>query len=611
MGFRLEVSGAQINFNVEEFGIIRGYEFGYSVPDSNYAKGHKDHRELIIKGSISRTLTIYPDVLKQIRKWAKIEYKDRNTYYHYAKITHTHRDELIRYIVFPDAFVKDFTEEIDPHTGDGIYTLTLMQKLDKRINIEVGPFNEEHPSLSQLMEEHRAKREAQREADAVALAATLPQEEEKEPLNSPPYWVEFAHLASRTIRVETAFSLRPERNILTRPLDNSQINSGRTLIVHRARHDGGTRWFLVENPNKSGEFGWIPLFFIESANTSGTGNDTQHRITRETNNPSEMIVMASDFGSGRADSIRDVWGMTEPEVRPPNRQNGRLHVVDLPIDPTYNRGGLEALGTSNNSRVGLVDGTIVAIHRGTSDNFHQDFHDNPMPMSGDLEPTLRPSGTQRWIRVNHWMSGREVVIGGDMDYETMDRVALANEILRRHDNVINNAPETEPRIYLRELFNPPPALTDKNGRSSYANIRATANNQVATTRPTLNNGASVSDTYLSEDLLRAILRINDRFGIIAVNTIAGGNHTQNPRDEHYLGMAADFTVNASVPSTRGAGTVSNSITMNNRLQIINYLQDEWDFITQDNRDSDIHFSVTPDGYLGSGHFHISIFGRNH
>ncbi|MCL2593765.1 MAG: hypothetical protein FWD82_10450, partial [Defluviitaleaceae bacterium] len=155
-GLLLEVKGAKINFNVTEFGIIRGYKFAYSVPDSKYAKGHEDSRELVIKGSIPRTLTEAPEVIEQVRKWAKVEYEDRDTYYNWAKLTHIYRDETIRYILFPDAFVKDFIEEIDPHTGDGIYTLILMQKLDKRIDIEVGPFNEVHPKLSQLMEERAA-----------------------------------------------------------------------------------------------------------------------------------------------------------------------------------------------------------------------------------------------------------------------------------------------------------------------------------------------------------------------------------------------------------------------------------------------------------------------
>jgi len=155
MGIQLQTSGPEINFTTKDFGIIRGYEFTYTVADSKYAKGHKDHRILTITGSISRTLTKdkenNTDIMKQIRKWAKMEYggkgknnsKDNNkdnddnksTYYHHTKITHTHKDQTIREITFPHAFIKDFKEQIDPHTGDGTYTLTLMQKADKRIDV--------------------------------------------------------------------------------------------------------------------------------------------------------------------------------------------------------------------------------------------------------------------------------------------------------------------------------------------------------------------------------------------------------------------------------------------------------------------------------------------
>ena len=172
MGFRFEVSGGQINFNITEFGVIRGCEFEYSVPDSKYAKGHKDNRALIVKGSIARTLSEHPDVLEQVRKWAKIQYKDRDTYYHRAKITVFHGDTEVREITFPDSFVKGFKEEIDPHTGDGIYTLMLMQKLDKCIDIVIEPFNEKHKSLSQLMKESSQRRKAADE-ERVALIASL------------------------------------------------------------------------------------------------------------------------------------------------------------------------------------------------------------------------------------------------------------------------------------------------------------------------------------------------------------------------------------------------------------------------------------------------------
>ena len=41
----LTTKGKTANFSIEDYE-VRGYEFKYSVPDSKYAKGYKDNREL-------------------------------------------------------------------------------------------------------------------------------------------------------------------------------------------------------------------------------------------------------------------------------------------------------------------------------------------------------------------------------------------------------------------------------------------------------------------------------------------------------------------------------------------------------------------------------------
>jgi len=144
-----EVKGATANFKLEH-DEITSYEFAYSVPDSKYAKSSKDSRELVIKGSIPRTLTRSEAAMKEIREWAKEKYKDPS-FYSFAKITVMYRDEIVREITFPNAFIKNYNEEINPQSGDGIYTITLLQKIDKRVKVIVDPFNVEHPTLSEKM----------------------------------------------------------------------------------------------------------------------------------------------------------------------------------------------------------------------------------------------------------------------------------------------------------------------------------------------------------------------------------------------------------------------------------------------------------------------------
>ena len=101
MGLIFEVSGTFANFKLENDEIV-SYKFAYSVSDSKYAKGSKDSRELIIKGSIRRTLARSENAMKEIREWANETYKDPS-YYSYVKITVLYRNEIFREItVRPD-----------------------------------------------------------------------------------------------------------------------------------------------------------------------------------------------------------------------------------------------------------------------------------------------------------------------------------------------------------------------------------------------------------------------------------------------------------------------------------------------------------------------------
>ena len=96
-----EVKGAFANFKLENDEITK-YEFAYSVSDSKYAKGSKDKRELIIKGSVPRTLARNETAMKEIREWAKEKYKNPS-FYSYVKMTVVYRDKVIREItVRPD-----------------------------------------------------------------------------------------------------------------------------------------------------------------------------------------------------------------------------------------------------------------------------------------------------------------------------------------------------------------------------------------------------------------------------------------------------------------------------------------------------------------------------
>lgn len=189
-----------------------------------------------------------------------------------------------------------------------------------------------------------------------------------------------------------------------------------------------------------------------------------------------------------------------------------------------------------------------------------------------------------------------------MNYDTMSREELAQELLDRHRGVSASGRT----LTLREVF----AQTDIINRlSPYANIEDTANGLRAETRrffeqnpdnPNPPTGTPAPAVFLSIDLLIAMLRMNDRFGSYTVNTISGANHFGGQRDEHIRGMAVDFQSHNYV--MEGIGQRPNPV--------LDYLEGTWRFRTQRNRHEHEEYFAHRN-YLGwHNHFHLSIFGRN-
>jgi len=154
MGLSLTVEGAKVNFQLSDYE-IRGYEFDYHATHSKYAKGFEDVRSLRIIGDISRIIEKNREILELIRRWAKQEYTD-DSYYNSVKATYTYSEDLVREIVFPDAFIKEYKETINPHTGHGTFSILFLQKFSKRTAVEIEPFdNFSNESANSLAESQK------------------------------------------------------------------------------------------------------------------------------------------------------------------------------------------------------------------------------------------------------------------------------------------------------------------------------------------------------------------------------------------------------------------------------------------------------------------------
>jgi len=139
MGLSLSVKGANIDIQLSEYE-IDGFDFIYGAPESKYAKSG-DERCLRITGRISAMIENNPAALASMREWANIG-RTSTDCYTFVKVSAIHREEEVRAITFPEAFVKAYEEKIDPHTGQGQLVLSLMQKPDKRTDIIIDPFNQ-------------------------------------------------------------------------------------------------------------------------------------------------------------------------------------------------------------------------------------------------------------------------------------------------------------------------------------------------------------------------------------------------------------------------------------------------------------------------------------
>jgi len=162
-----------------------------------------------------------------------------------------------------------------------------------------------------------------------------------------------------------------------------------------------------------------------------------------------------------------------------------------------------------------------------------------------------------WVQITRWR----------IDYNDMNRASLAQEILDR----VQGMSSSGRRIELRSP-GPTSAAREGTGRSPRENLQQTAAGQQAQRALTANDGQPVGGTvFLSENLLRAILRTNDRFGRFQINALAGTGHNR-PESRHYQGQAVDLaadghTVRYTSPSVSGIPTVEN------------YLRNTWGFIT--------------------------------
>lgn len=134
MGTKVEVESGSVNLKLNENEII-GYKLVLETKNSKYAKSNDTYQILIIVGDVQRIMTKNESNYKKIKDWSKIRYGTSDDFYVKVTVTQVFREKVLREIVFSNAYMRDFTENLNPHSGEGYFRITLMQKIDKTEDI--------------------------------------------------------------------------------------------------------------------------------------------------------------------------------------------------------------------------------------------------------------------------------------------------------------------------------------------------------------------------------------------------------------------------------------------------------------------------------------------
>ena len=238
MGVALYVEG-KFNFELVN-NEITAYEFKYAVENSLYAKSSDSSQFLEIRGDVLRTATVSMESMEAIRAWSKWKFKDRDSYYHNVKVVFTYRDEVMREVTFPDAHIIKYQEEINPSSGEGMYTMLIGQKLDKRLDVVIDPFNVQWPIFSEFMRQREEKQ---------APPAIVDDNEEQ--WNSP-YWIRYDNVVRPHVVANRDIALMADGyDDISLPV---MIPQGRVLNVIAANIVSNRIRYSVAH---DGKFGWV------------------------------------------------------------------------------------------------------------------------------------------------------------------------------------------------------------------------------------------------------------------------------------------------------------------------------------------------------------------
>ena len=135
MGFRLKVSGGKdIEMNES---ILTAVHFISDTPDTSDARSTDLGVILKIVGRINFSLGAQiADATVDVASWALMP-SDQADCYRNVQIQVVSGGQIVRQYTYPNAFVMDYTEDLNDEEGVGTWTLLLKQKKDLTDKVEL------------------------------------------------------------------------------------------------------------------------------------------------------------------------------------------------------------------------------------------------------------------------------------------------------------------------------------------------------------------------------------------------------------------------------------------------------------------------------------------
>ncbi len=135
MGFRVSITGGN-DVSFDE-GIITGVNFISDTPDNANARSTDLSVIMKITGRINFSLGAeISDSTVELANWALMP-SDQADCYRSVEVQVINGGQVVRQYTYPNAFVMDYTEDLNDEEGVGTFTILLKQKKDLTAKVEL------------------------------------------------------------------------------------------------------------------------------------------------------------------------------------------------------------------------------------------------------------------------------------------------------------------------------------------------------------------------------------------------------------------------------------------------------------------------------------------